>query len=287
MEPEEVDLAAGLAAEDAVVEEELDGLLTIDGEEGFVGDDVDDDGDLAVAGEDDGADGEEVGADGGEDHGVDCGHEDGAVGGEGVGGGAGGGGDDDAVGAEAGDELAVELDGEFTHAGDGTFGEDDVVECVPFAEEVAVAEELGAHEAAGVDDGGTGDPGFEGGVELGEGDFGEEAERAEVDAEDGGVRVGKGASDGEKGAIATQRDGNGGLVIRHIVALDGLIVAMEVEGALRVKDRDEALSVEPEDELGEDEFELWLLRLGDDGSLGHGDECIARHELSGVGFAFA
>jgi len=57
-----------------------------------------------------------------------------AVGGESIGSGAGRCGDDDTVGAEAGDELAVHLDGELTHAGDGSFGEDDVVEGVPLAE---------------------------------------------------------------------------------------------------------------------------------------------------------
>ena len=265
-----MDAAFGLAAEDAVVEEKFYGLLTIDGEEGFVRDDVDDDGNFGVAGKDDGADGEEVGADGGEDHGVDGRHEDGAVGGEGVGRGAGGGGDDDAVGAEAGDELAVELDGELTHAGDGTFGEDDVVEGVPLAEELAVAEELGVHETAGIDDGSTCEPGFEGGVELGEGDFGEEAEGAEVDAEDGGVGVGEGAGDGEEGSISAEGDGDGGLVTGHVVALDGAVVPTDVGGAFGVEDGGKALGAEPLDELGEDELELRFLRLGDDGCLGHG-----------------
>ena len=234
-----------------------------------MGDDVDDDGDLGVAGKDDGADGEEVGADGGEDHGVDGGHENGAVGGEGVGGGTGGGGDDDAIGAETGDELAVELDGELAHAGDCTFGEDDVVEGIPLAEEFAVTEELGVHEAAGVDDGGAGHPGFEGDVELGKGDLGEEAEGAEVDAEDGGVGVGEGAGYGEEGSIATEGDGHGRLVAGHGGALDGAVVPADVGGAFGVEDGGKALGAEPVDEFGEDEFELGLLRLGDDGSLRH------------------
>ncbi len=264
-----MDDAVGLAAEDAVVEEKLDGFLAIDSEVGFVGDDVDDDGDLSFAGEDDGADGEEVGADGSEDHGVDGGHEDGAVGGQCVGGGAGGGGDDDAVGAEACDELAVELDGEFAHAGDGTFGEDDVVEGLPLAEEVAVAEELRVHEAANVNDGGAGHPGFKGVVELGEWDLGEETEGAEVDAEDGGIGVGEGAGGGEQGAVSAEGDADDGLVRGHIAALDGLITETDVGGAVGFEDGSKPVVGEPIDELGEDVLQLWLHRLGDDCYLGH------------------
>ena len=103
---EETDAGFGALAVDVVAERKRDCLLAVDGEVDFVGnaDDVDADG--GFAGSDDGADGQQVGTDGSDEHGVDAGHDDGAVGGEVVGGGAGGGGDDDAVGAEGGDELA-------------------------------------------------------------------------------------------------------------------------------------------------------------------------------------
>ena len=90
--------------------------------------------DAGVSGDDDGAQGEEMGADGRDHHRVDRGHDDGAVGGEVVGGGAGRCGYDDAVGAEGGDELAIDLDGEVGHAGDGSLGDDDVVEGLPVLE---------------------------------------------------------------------------------------------------------------------------------------------------------
>ena len=70
-------------------------------------------------------------ADGRDQHAVDAGHDDGAVGGEIVGGRTGGCGDDDAVGAEGGDELLVDLDGVVRHAGDGALGDDYVVEGRP------------------------------------------------------------------------------------------------------------------------------------------------------------
>jgi len=264
-----VDVAVGFAAEDAVVEDEFDGFLAVHGEVGFVRDDVDNYGDFGVAGEDDGADGEEVGADGRKDHGVYRGHEDGTVSGEGIGSGAGGSGDDDTVGPEAGDELAVHLDGELAHAGDGAFGEDDVVEGIPFAEQLVVAEEAGVHEAAGVDNGGAGHPGVEGFVEFSEGDFGEEAEGAEVDGEDGSGGLGEGSSGGEKGSVAAERDDEDGSVGGHVATVDGLVDEAEVGGAVGLEDGGKAVAGEPGDEFGEDGLELWLLRLGDDGYCGH------------------
>src|SRR5882757_9680044 len=126
-------------------------------------------------------------ADGGDQQGVDAGHNDGAIGGEVVGGGAGGGGDDDAVGAEGGDELAVDFNGEVAHAGDGALGNDDVVEGVPLLDDDTVAEVFGVHHAADLDLGAVVAPGFEGGVEVGEGNLGEEAEGAEVHARMGVV----------------------------------------------------------------------------------------------------
>ena len=138
---EEADAGFGAVAVDAVVELEFDCLLAVDGEVDLVGDADDLDADGGVAGDDDGADGEQVRTDGGDHHGVDAGHDDGAVGGEVVGRGAGGGGDDDAVGAEGGDELLVDLDGEVAHAGDGALGDDDVVEGVPLLDGFAVADD--------------------------------------------------------------------------------------------------------------------------------------------------
>ncbi len=203
---EEADAGFGALAVDAVVEFEFDCFLAVYGEVDLVGDADDLNAYGGVAGHDDRADGKQVGTDGGDQHRVDAGHDDGAVGGEVVGCGAGGGGDDDAVGAEGGDELAVDFDGEVAHAGDGALGDDDVVEGVPLLNGFAVADDLGVHHAADFDLGAVVAPGFEGGVELGEGDLGEEAEGAEVDAEDGGGGAGEGAGCGEEGAVAAEDD---------------------------------------------------------------------------------
>ncbi len=185
-----------------------------------------------------------------------------------VGGRAGGGRDDDAVGAHGGDELLVDLDGEVGHAGDGALGDDDVVEGVPAAEHLAVAAQLGVHHVADFDAGAVGAPGFEGGVEVGEGDLGEEAEGAEVDAEDGGGGVGEGAGCGEEGAVAAEDDDEVGAVLGELGALDGVGV-VDVGSALGVEETAIAAVFEPGDEFAQDDGELRLLRLGDDGCLEH------------------
>ena len=202
------------------------------------------------------------------DGGVDAGHDDGAVGGEVVGGGAGGGGDDDAVGAEGGDELAVDFDGEVAHAGDGAFGDDDVVEGVPLLEDLAVADVLGVHHAADLDLGAVVAPGFEGGVEVGERDLGEEAEGAEVHAEDGGGGAGEGSGCGEQGAVAAEDDDQVGLVLGQVDALDG-VGGGEVGGAVGVEEVMVVACFEPRDEIAQDAGDFRLLRLGDDGGLEH------------------
>ena len=199
---DEADAVLGAAAGDLVTEEEFDSLLAVYGEVGLVGDALDVDADAGVAWDDDGPQGEQVGADGGDHHGVDAGHDDGAVGGQVVSSGAGGGRDDDAVGPEGGDELTVDLYGEVGHAGDGALGDDYVVEGLPVPKGFAVAVEIGVHHGAGFDGGAVVAPGFKGGVEVRERDLGEEAEGAEVDAEDRDGGEGEDARGREEGSVA-------------------------------------------------------------------------------------
>ena len=230
---------------DVVVETKGDCHLAVDGEVDLVGNTYDVDADGGFAGGDDGA-----------------------VGGEVVGGGTGGGGDDDAVGAEGGNELAVDFDGEVAHAGDGALGDDDVVEGVPLLEDLAVADVLGVHHAAHLDLGAVVAPGFEGGVEVGERDLGEEAEGAEVYTEDGGGGAGEGAGRGEESAVAAEDDDEVRLVLWQIDALDG-IGSREVGGAVGVEQIVVVACFEPRDEIAQDAGDFRLLRLGDDGGLEH------------------
>jgi hypothetical protein len=264
----EADAEFRALAMDVVAELQLDCFLAIDGEVDFVGDADDADIDGGFAWGDDGANGQQMGADGGDQHGVDAGHHDGSVSSEVVGGRAGGGGDDDAVGAEGGDKLLVDVDGEVAHAGDGALGDDDIVEGVPLAERFAVADVLGAHHAADLDFGAVVAPGFEGVVEVRERNLGEEAEGAEVYAEDGRGSAGEGAGRGEEGAVAAEDDDEVRLVFGQIDTLDW-IGRGDVGGAVGVEQVVVVACFEPRDEIAEDTGDLRLLRLGDDGGLEH------------------
>ena len=265
---EKADRCLGALAMDVVVETKLNCLLSVDGEVDLVGNADDLYADGGVPWDDDGTDGEQVRTDGGDQHRIDAGHDDGAVGREVIGCGASGGRDDDAVGAEGGDGLLVDLDGEVAHAGDGSFGDDDIVEGVPLLDDLAVADDGGAHHAANFDLGAVVAPGFEGVVELGEGDLGEEAEGAEVDAEDGGGGAGEGSRCGQEGAVATEDDDQIWLVVGEIYARDG-VDARNVGGAIGVEKVVIVASFEPSDEIAKDPGEFRLLRLGDNGGLEH------------------
>jgi hypothetical protein len=83
---EKADAGFGSLEVDAVVEFELHRLLTVYGEIDLVGDADDLDADGGFARDNDGADGEQVGTDGGDQHGVDAGHDNRPVGGEVIGG---------------------------------------------------------------------------------------------------------------------------------------------------------------------------------------------------------
>jgi len=265
---EEADTGFGALKVDVVVEFEFDCFLAVYSEVDLVWDTDDLNADGGVAWDDDGADGEQVGTDGGDQHSVNAGHDNGAVGGEVVGGRAGWGGDDDAIGAEGGDELIIDLDGEVSHAGDGALRDDDVVEGVPLLDELSVAQDLGAHHAADFDLGAVVAPGFQGGVELGEGDLSEEAEGAEVDAEDGCGGAGEGAGRGEEGAVAAEDDDQVGLVFGEIESWDG-VGSRDVGSAVGIEEIVVVACFEPGDEIAQDTGEFRLLRLGDDGGLEH------------------
>jgi len=62
----------------------------------------------------------------------------------------------------------------------------------------------------------------------------------------------------------------------HVAALDGLVAEADVGGAIGFEDGGEAVATEPFDEFGEDELQLRLLRLGDDGYLRHREMSVPR-----------
>ncbi len=127
---------------------------------------------------------------------------------------------------------------------------------------------LGVHHAADFDLGAVVAPGFERGVELGEGDLGEEAEGSEVDAEDGRRGVGEGPGGCEEGTVAAKDDDEVGFVLGQVDSLDW-IGRVDVGGAVGVEQVVIVASFEPGDEIAQDSCDLGLLGLRDDGGLEH------------------
>src|SRR5690606_11524191 len=82
---------------------------------------------------------ERVRGDGGDDHGIDVGLEDGPAGGDVVGGRAGGCRDDQPVAADAGPLVAVDAEGEIDHAERRAGGDDQFVDL-----DIAVNDSVGA-----------------------------------------------------------------------------------------------------------------------------------------------
>ncbi len=160
----------------------------------------------AVVGDDDGAVGEHVRANGRDAETVDGREDDGAAGGKRIGSGTGGSGDDETVGLVGGDEVVVDVCVEIDHAGEFGFGDDDVIEGGIGADRFAVAPEFAIDHAAAADAMFAGDGAFQFGVEFFFANGGEEAEVAEVNGEDGDIVTGDSAGGGKKRAVTAEND---------------------------------------------------------------------------------
>jgi hypothetical protein len=150
-----------------------------------------------------GADGERVGADGGEGEDLGIGADDGSAGGEGIGGGTGGGRGDETVAAIAGEGFAVDGDLDLNEAGRGAAAEDEVVEG-DLDGRFRAALDGGFEEGAFVEGELPGEDAAEGFGEFLGRDRGEEAKVADIDAEDGNGQAGDLAGDAEHGAVAAE-----------------------------------------------------------------------------------
>ena len=182
-------LAAGVGAE---VEELLLGM----------GDEAE----LGAVGDDDGSEGEVVGADGRDDEAAAIGCEDGAAAAEGVGGGAGGGGDDEAVAGVGGHEVAIDVEvgaqeGAVVEAVEADLVEGEGGELL--ADGLVVGTGGDVEEGAGLEGVAAGEEVGDEGVHIVAAGGGEEAEMAEVDADDGDLATSDEVDGAEEGAVAT------------------------------------------------------------------------------------
>ncbi len=180
-------------------------------------------------------------------------------------------GNDDTIGPEDGGELVIETHAKITHTRDGAFGDDDIVERFVLGEEIALAPQLTVQHGAGIGLEAILAPAFERGVEIGQRNFGQEAEGAEVDAQDRCLGFCEDPRGGKQRAIASQHDHQVRLRGRHLVPRKDAPMVRIVRTD-RVENRVEPVGLHPEQQLGEESGELFLLRFGDD--------CYIAHEVS-------
>jgi len=211
------------ANDDFLAGAELGGGLTVAEDRGAF---VDADGgneDGGGGGDNDGAEGEAVGADRGDAEAVDVRVDDGPAGGDVVGGGTRGGGDDDAVTEIADAGFGVGGDFDFDHVEWRAGGDDGVVQ--RGGDEAAVVGDLlgirgfalraggnngGLDHHAGTDGKTLREEFFELAAKVGGGETGEEAESAEVDAHERDLLLTKSPRYGQERAVASEdKDGVG------------------------------------------------------------------------------
>jgi len=105
-------------------------------------------------------------------------------------------------------------------------------------------------------------PAVERGVKIGQSDFGEEAEEAEIHAEYWRSAGGEDARNGEQGSVSAEDDDQGWSVSGKVVAIDGGRGAGVFAG-LVVEDGLVAALTQPGNQLREQASEFFFLRLAD------------------------
>ena len=164
------------------------------------------DDDFRAVGHDEAAVGEDVGADRRDDEDASVRRDDGAARRKGVGGGAGGRGDDEAVGVELGEIDAVNGGVELDETGDSAAADDGFVEADAAGDDGSLAFEGDFEEGAAAQDVFAGTDGIDGLQSVGGADAGEEAKRAEVDAEERKEVFAEFVDDFQERAVAAQNE---------------------------------------------------------------------------------
>jgi hypothetical protein len=120
-------------------------------------------------------------------------------------------------------------------------------------------------------------------VEIGQAHFGQEAQVAQIDAENGRAGCRKDARHGKQRAVAAQNDHQSGRVCRHLRALHHWAAEVYLAGLL-VEQRLVAALAQPGDQLRQQPGELFLLRLADNRNTNHAVPVYPQHLRCQAGF---
>ena len=204
--------------------------------------------------------GQQMRADGRDHHRIHVRGEDGTVGSQCICGGTSGGRNDNAVGAEAGNLLALQFHREFAHAGDIALGDYDFIERPECRLLCAIAPQLRVQHDPRIQDVAIVAPAIQGGIEVGEANLGQEAQIAQINAQYRSACGGKDARNRQQSTVPTQNNHQLRRPGGHFSAVHGgrglCIVA-----ALQVKERFEAALAQPADQLRQEPDQLFFQRL--------------------------
>jgi hypothetical protein len=266
---------------DAIVLSDRDAFLAVERDESGLGVAGKSDFDAGKILDDDGAIAQCVRANRGDDESLNGGMKNRPAGGKRVGGRAGGSGDDQAVGAVTADEITVDVEFEFDHAGERTFVDDGVVEDVLLVDGRAIAKELDQEHDAFADGRTTGQGFFESRIEFVNGETGEKAEAAHVDGENRDTPRGSDTRGGEKRAVTAEDEKEVGLA-SDLVAGKPVSGSGEGAGGFFIVDDAQAVLGKPFEKRRDDDGEIRAARARDDADSF--EERSGRHDYLGFYF---
>ena len=186
-----------------------------------------------------------------------------AAGGKGIGGRTCRSGENEAIGAVAADEIAVDGEFEFDHAGEGAFVDDGVVENVLAVDGGARADEFDLEHDALAHGRAAGEGFLEGGVEFLDGEASKETQAAHVDGENGNAARGSNARRGEESAIPAEDKENFRLIGKFIAG-ERLGGFGESGGGFLVKNYAQTACFKPLKEVWDDGGKIGAARSRDD-----------------------
>ncbi len=166
-------------------------------------------------------------------------------------------------------QLLKQMNAEVAHAGNRALGNHYIVQRLVLFVQSAAAHDLGVQHGTGIDVAAAVLPTLQRGVQISQANLGKEAQRAQVDAENGNIGPGEGTGRRQQRSIPAQHHHQLWLLCRQFMAGNDARI-LGVAPAHMVQNGFKVMRPHPGDELREQGGKLFLLRLGNDGDRSHG-----------------